>query len=161
MREPLYVAGPYAADTPEGICRNVARAVALGRLAAEQGFTPIVPHAMGFCGVLGDPHEADDGTTRDRALDCGVSLARFVGMLDRPALGLKGRLWVILRDDLTESYGTSVEVTAFAERGGEAWAGTEPSDPAIESRSWRVWIWHHSQLVAWAADIEARLSVLS
>lgn len=40
----IYVAGPYSSDTPDGIMKNVNRAIDVGLQLKELGFLPIVPH---------------------------------------------------------------------------------------------------------------------
>lgn len=40
----IYIAGPYTADTAEGIAANVAAAVAVGLQVRAMGLVPVVPH---------------------------------------------------------------------------------------------------------------------
>ena len=42
----IYVAGPYTADTPEGIAANVAAAAAVGQELLRRGWAVICPHSM-------------------------------------------------------------------------------------------------------------------
>lgn len=110
MRPLVYVIAPYAAPTVQEIELNVSRAVAVGRLAAERGFVPIVPHALGWLGVHGAADESDP-EVRPRALDCGLSLARLAGSLGAD-------LWVVARGDRSLSSGTAGELKAYRDHGG-------------------------------------------
>lgn len=135
-RRLIYVAGPYGASTSEEIERNVYRACALGRLVTATGCVPVVPHAAGFLGCHGDPHEQDGGQTREVALACGVALASVVGRQG-------GNLWVLLRDDKSMSEGTKSEADAFASTLGrgvvlrDTWAG------------WKLAFQQHGLLPLW------------
>lgn len=122
----VYVAGPYAAPTPEGIEQNVRRAVAVGAYATRLGYAPIVPHAAGFAGVYGDPHEGDGptGETRRRSIEIGCAHARFVS-----AQG--GELWIIQRDDGTMSSGVQAEF--------DAWCETAHLHKRVASAPWAAW----------------------
>ena len=42
----IYVAGPYTADTPEGVAANVAAAAAVGQELLRRGWAVICPHSM-------------------------------------------------------------------------------------------------------------------
>ena len=42
----VYVAGPYWAETPEGIAANVHKAAAEGAELLRLGYVPFVPHSM-------------------------------------------------------------------------------------------------------------------
>lgn len=110
MRRVVYIAAPYSAPTRDGVLRNVARALALGELAAQNGLAPIVPHAMGILGVHGHPFEDSPGV-RERALECGAAVARQGsfrgGSIEEWAVG-----WAILRDDGTRSDGVQLEIQA-------------------------------------------------
>lgn len=108
MSRVVYIAGPYAAETPEGIAENIRRAVALGRYAASCGLAPVVPHVIGAAGVYGDPGEGT-GDSRQVALRCALETVRCIA-----AQG--GDLWVIAHDDGTLSSGTALEVDAYIER---------------------------------------------
>jgi nucleoside 2-deoxyribosyltransferase len=41
----IYVAGPFKADTDEGVEFNIARAEALGKEVGKLGASPVIPHA--------------------------------------------------------------------------------------------------------------------
>jgi len=103
MRPTVYIAGPYAAATPELIEQNIQRAQRLGRFAVAQGFAPIVPHTLGASGLYGSPTEQDDGTSRRVALECSEALAAGCS-----------RLWLILRDDREPSDGCLLELDAWS-----------------------------------------------
>lgn len=102
----VYIAGPYMNTTKEGIRMNVRRALALGNAAAQLGFIPIVPHAHGYLGIYGDPHEEKGPETRETALRNGTYLARATKLAD-------GMLWLLLRDDESISSGSQLELDAF------------------------------------------------
>lgn len=102
----VYIAGPYMAPSAPEIRANVARAVALGHAAVKLGLVPIIPHAHGYLGVFGDPHEADGLRTRERALRVAVHTVKAVRRVD-------GALWIIERDDHSLSSGTQMELDAF------------------------------------------------
>ncbi len=91
----VYIAGPYAAGTTQGIHDNVQRAMKVARLVMllapsgrgihydldvphrGVGYVPVVPHALGVCGLFGSG--LDDGTpsqTRTVALLFGLRLLR-------------------------------------------------------------------------------------
>jgi len=116
MRDTVYIAGPYAAETPELIAQNIERAERLGRFAVAQGLAPIVPHTLGASGLYGSPTEQDDGTSRRLALECSEALAAGCD-----------RFWVILRDDRTMSAGCQREFKAW--RGG-----------LMVERTWAEWL---------------------
>lgn len=42
----LYIAGPYRAETREGVDLNIQAARAVGLLAARKGWCPVIPHSM-------------------------------------------------------------------------------------------------------------------
>ena len=42
----IYIAGPFRADLPIGIERNVRRAEEFGLVVAEMGAIPLIPHTM-------------------------------------------------------------------------------------------------------------------
>jgi len=42
----IYIAGPFRADLPIGIERNVRRAEEFGLIVAEMGAIPLIPHTM-------------------------------------------------------------------------------------------------------------------
>ncbi len=107
-----FVAGPYAAPTPEGIEKNIQRALRAGKEAADQGFAVIVPHATGA--ALYGPEEGPDAKlSRARALEAGRSIAHSVG-----ADG--GVLFVIARADRTLTEGTTMELIAYVKGCNEA-----------------------------------------
>lgn len=133
MRRVLYIAGPYAGATTEEIRRNVARALALGRLASDEGYAPIVPHAAGWLGVFGAPLEDDDGQCREAAIEVGCAMARSCGC------------WVIARDDGAWSDGTRAE--------------TSGAGVAIDrAGTWAEWCRAHPDLEAIEAEMIARLA---
>jgi hypothetical protein len=105
----VYIAAPYGpvGDHPEAeIRRNVARALALGRLAAVRGYAPIVPHAIGFMGTYGAPNEDDGGTSRLRAIESGEAHAASVG-------SCHGEFWLLLNDQGVPSSGCAQELAAW------------------------------------------------
>lgn len=52
----IYVAGPYRAETDEGVYLNIKRAEKLGMVVFEMGAVPVIPHSM-YCGY---PDLSDD-----------------------------------------------------------------------------------------------------
>ena len=42
----IYVAGPYTADTDEGILENIAKAEEIGQALLVKGYLPIIPHKI-------------------------------------------------------------------------------------------------------------------
>jgi hypothetical protein len=94
VRQPVFIAGPYAADpytaeVADTTWRNVSRALALGHLAATLGYAPIVPHAQGWLAVYGGNDDTGaPSLTRSRALHCSTALASGVGRLG-------GAFWLI------------------------------------------------------------------
>lgn len=91
----IYIAGPYAADTTQGIHDNVKRAMQVARLVMllepsgrgilqdldvphrGAGYVPVVPHALGVCGLFGSG--LDNGApsqARTVALLFGLRLLR-------------------------------------------------------------------------------------
>ena len=119
MRALVYIAGPYA-GTPRQRSRNVARAVAVGRLATHLGYAPIVPHAIGVAGVHGTPDESAPGV-REAALACGEAHAEAVARCG-------GHLWLIERDHGGLSEGCARELDAYLAAGGQS----------VTQRPWRV-----------------------
>jgi len=120
MRSTVYIAGPYAAATPELIEQNVQRAQRLGRFAVAQGLAPIVPHTLGASGLYGSPTEQDDGTSRRVALECSEALASRCDCF-----------MVILRDDRTLSSGCAREEAAW---------NAQPRPGFYEARTWAEWL---------------------
>lgn len=91
----VYIAGPYAADTVQGVHDNVKRAMQVARLVMMLepsgrgvqhdlevphrgvGYVPVVPHALGACGLFGSG--LDNGApsqARTVALLFGLRLLR-------------------------------------------------------------------------------------
>lgn len=71
MRQ-AYIAGPYTANTPEGIHKNIGAALRLATMAAALGWEVILPHTMG-------PHREitwEDAMIRCRELVRGLDPAR-------------------------------------------------------------------------------------
>jgi hypothetical protein len=126
----IYVAGSYAASTPEAIELNVRRACMLGRLVAHTGATPVVPHAMGFLGCYGDPTEGANDGCRERAIRCGISLAQAV-------IASGGKMWVIAKDDGTMSDGTRKELKAVV---GQVTGEMPENGPRIRIENWAGWV---------------------
>lgn len=133
-RTAVYIAAPYGpvGDLPDAeaeIRRNVARALALGRLAVVKNRAPIVPHAIGFMGTYGSPNESDDGTSRRHAVECGEALAADVGRLE-------GELWLLVRNDWSTSHGCALERVAFLT------ASARPSwlaQRSVTTATWAGW----------------------
>jgi hypothetical protein len=129
---PLYVAGPYAAPTLADTERNVRRALAVGRLAVERGYAPIVPHAAGWLGLYGSAE--DDGSLslpRSRALLGALHVATMVG-------AVRGHLWAIMRDDRSLSEGSDIECTAWSTAYRDAIHSTRIPPGVSIGRTWDV-----------------------
>lgn len=122
QRRPLLVLGPYAGATPGEVARNVARALAIGRLAVASGYAPVVPHAHGWLGLYGSALE-EDANTRLAALACGRSIARALASQEAEA-------WVLLCDDGTPSAGTAGEL--------DQWRSVPYAMQPV-SRTWAEW----------------------
>lgn len=102
-RPPCYIIAPYSAPTAAEIDANVARAEALGRLAALSGYAPIVVHSM-IGGVFASGELDDDPEARARGIECDLALLRLVAK--EPG----GAAWVLLRDDGNASPGSADEI---------------------------------------------------
>ena len=85
---PVYIAAPYASATEAGRLLNVARAVALARLAIANGLAPIVVHPMSV----------------------DLALVRMVAAQGGP-------LWVIASSAGQLSPGVRAVLTAYRENG--------------------------------------------
>jgi hypothetical protein len=112
--KPAYIAAPYGALTRDEIEINILRALALGRIAADLGFAPVVPHATGaalFGSEAGENGAAPTDRARIRALEAGRAQARAVALAG-------GVLFVLLKPDGSMSEGTAIEFDAFREVGG-------------------------------------------
>jgi hypothetical protein len=132
VRQVVYIAAPYRADTLEGIRWNIERAVALAALAVKSGLAPILPHVHGPAYILaagkgGECEEADAF-----ALAGGLAQVRLVG---RAA----GILWLLKKDNGSSSEGCRAEFQEFilvypTDEGGnetilvcaETWEGWRP-----------------------------------
>jgi hypothetical protein len=138
-RKTAYIAGPYAAETPLQIERNVMRSVALGRLATEIGYAALVPHAIGWMGVYGERHEGDVGV-RDRALSSSLALVEAVGRSG-------GALFVLERDDGSLSTGTGLELERFL-------GCTDHAGPVFRNswEDWRVHFEGHGLAPLWSSS---------
>jgi hypothetical protein len=130
MRAPVYIAAPYGAGSESEIRRNVARAVALGRLAASLGLAPIVPHAIGWLGVHGTRDESDMGA-RVIAIESGCAIASLVGTGG-------GLLWLLARPDGTLSPGCMSERAAYWQS-YRSMFGEDPPESLILRRRWEGW----------------------
>lgn len=84
-RPPVYICAPYAASTAEKRARNVARAAALTRLAAEEGYMPFCAH-VGIVPVYGE-EETPELREMGLAVDC--SWVRLI------AAHPEGEFWVL------------------------------------------------------------------
>ncbi len=102
-RIPVYIAGPYAAATPEERAENVRRIGAVSRWAVENGYAPVSVHAAIEAGHLG---EDDDPVARERGIEVSLALVDMVAHSH-------GELFVIERDDKTLSTGSEREVRRF------------------------------------------------
>lgn len=111
-RRIVYIAAPFGASTKDEMRRNVARAVALGRLAVRQGLVPIVPHAIGALGVYGAADESEEGV-REAAIECGVALAASCP-----------QMWLLKRGDGSISSGCQLERAAAAGAGASILIGS-------------------------------------
>jgi len=79
---PVFVGGPYASDTQEGVERNIERAMQVGRALAAEGYAPIVVHKTGsfFYGSEGGENgDAPTDDSRARALAGSRTVAFMVG----------------------------------------------------------------------------------
>ena len=79
-RVPVYIAGPYTADTAEGRERNVARAAQLSRYAVQCVYAPIIPHPAILAGGYGDDAiEAEREAGLEAVFDCWFQCGPSVG----------------------------------------------------------------------------------
>lgn len=99
----VYIAGPYAADTPEDRAENARRIGILSRHAIALGLTPVSVHAAVEAGHLGRDDVPEE---REVGLQAACRLAAWVGESG-------GSMWFIRRDDRTKSEGTTRECKAF------------------------------------------------
>ena len=127
----VYIAAPYASDHPDGIATNVRRAVALGRLATEQGLAPIVVHPSILAGVYGDDNDPE---ARARGLKCTVAIAKLVARTS-------GHLWVLRNDDSTMSKGVAGEVVVWMRA-----TGMGAQSEGLHSFTWERWVQLHPEL---------------
>lgn len=130
-RRPVYIAGPYGAPSADLIQRNVARALAVGRLAVAQGHAPVVTHLLGAAGLYGAADESVVGV-RETAIACGRSGADMVGCAN-------GLLWAISSEAGSLSEGTAAEVEAWRQAvvHQSAFSGFERH--ALVVRPWSAW----------------------
>lgn len=147
---PVYVAGPYAAPTPDLILQNVVRASIVGWLAVDRGLAPVVPHLLGWGGLYGDPNEGDS-RTRELALRCSRTLAYSVGVRC-------GEIWVIERDDGTLSSGTEAELEEFGE--GFRDAGGVGISGCIRRETWDVWAYQVARVTSIDELVERQTALL-
>ena len=106
-RQPVYIAGPLAADTLAERREHYRRIVALTRYAIRQGFAPVCPHLT--IGVpMGWPEVGESPEARAAGLETSMALLGAV-------VGAGGVVWALRRDDGSLSAGTEAEV-AWADR---------------------------------------------
>lgn len=108
----VYVAAPYAAANYEGVQENVRRAMFVARIVAAAhregfgikadlthgrtgtGYAPMVPHALGWCGLFGDPFDSGaPSPARSTALQLGMDLlerCEVLVILEGASAGVKG-----------------------------------------------------------------------
>lgn len=120
MRGLVYIAGPYAAPTPEERVENVRRIGVLSRLALGLGLAPVAVHVAVEAGHFGQDSNPMD---RKRGLDAACSIAVAVAQSG-------GDLWVLARDDGSLSSGCMAEHDAFQR--------TANAGPVV-SRTWAEW----------------------
>lgn len=144
----VYLAGPYAAPTEEGVLDNIHRIRALAQLAVTLGMSPVAQHFTGGIGVFGS--SIDDGSpsvSRHNALLAGQAVAHAIGRTG-------GLLWVVTRDDGTLTEGTALEVAAW--QTGALGVRVQHNlgvQPAHAADTWEGWL---SFIGAWVAYNEAR-----
>lgn len=46
MKKLIYIAGPYTAETREGIAENIRRAEECGKRVLLAGYVPVIPHTL-------------------------------------------------------------------------------------------------------------------
>jgi len=102
---PVYIAGPFAAETHELRLENVRRACRLSRYAVRQGYAPIVVHAGIELGAYGNDNVVPE-RIRGAAATCVL--------VEVVAACKTGELWVIERDNGSLSTGTGREWDRWA-----------------------------------------------
>lgn len=117
----VYIAGPYAAPTPEERTENVRRVGVLSRHAVALGLVPVSVHAAVDAG-----HFGRDDVPEDRAAGLWASTQLAAGVAR-----LGGLLWVIRRDDGSLSEGTHREVQAFM--------AVAPDGMYLPGATWSEW----------------------
>lgn len=122
----VYIIGPYAADTPDGIAANVRNAVNLARRVAEAGHAPYCIHAEIAAGVFGDDA---DPAQREAGLWLAAQRAYHAG-----ATGMW--LLVIRRPDGTLSAGTRHELQAWRDGRNAAPKGWRGDVIARTAEAW-------------------------
>jgi hypothetical protein len=129
-RPPVFISGPYRADSKIEVQHNVYRATRLAYLSTLDGYTPYCPHAIGFMDGLGD----DDG----EIIHVTSAMAYHIG-------SLRGYLWEILRDDGELSAGQKKERGQFELGLRHALREEESLAEALathtKSQQWDVWMW--------------------
>lgn len=124
MTAPLvYIAAPLGAPTPALRRWHRERANLLAALAFASNRTPVCVHTYAEL-AIGD--DTDPGA-REWGLKRSMDALETVFRRD-------GRMWVLLRDDGTESAGTLAEV----ERWEELWKASGSSYP-IRASTWKNW----------------------
>lgn len=126
MSDFIYIAAPFRGASKEEVAFNVARAAALGRVAALQGHLPFVPH---LC--IGGLFEYDDATYREESLKLGIA------WLDKLLCsGARAQFWLLEKDDGTRSQGCMEELDYCVRASLE---GRASGLHLWDSRAWPEW----------------------
>ena len=126
MSDFIYIAAPFRGASKEEVAFNVARAAALGRVAALQGHLPFVPH---LC--IGGLFEYDDATYREESLKLGIA------WLDKLLCsGARAQFWLLEKDEGGRSAGCSEELSYCVKAAPE---GRASGLHIWLSREWPQW----------------------
>lgn len=125
-RPPVYIAGPFRADTLFDRALNVHRACLLSRFAVTRGLAPLCVHPA----ILKDAY-GDDNSPAERAAGREATLALVVMVAHHE----EGQLWIIEREDGSLSAGTLAEHDLFLRSLPD---GVDPTS-WIRSQPWSKW----------------------
>ena len=148
MKALSYIAAPYAAETPELVAWNVARAVLLARMVVSEGRAPVLVHPA-IAPVYGDE------TPASRA----VGIACDVAIVSAVAARHGSEFVALLRDDDTCSSGMSQEYGAWCDVRRQILRDLpRATAPGVRSGNWRWWRQAFARaglLVEWEALLSA------
>lgn len=129
MKALSYVAAPYAAETPELVAWNIARAVLIARVLVSEGRAPVVVHPT-IAPVFGE--ETPAARAVGIACDCAIVSA--------VAARSGAEFVALLRDDDTCSTGMSEEYAAWCDVRRQVLRDLPRSTASgVRAGNWRWW----------------------